>query len=76
MSTMNISLPASFKAFVEERVETGGYSTSSEYLRDLIRKDYEREHMRRLIKEGLESPRKPVDEKFWASKRKRAAPGK
>jgi len=42
MSTMNISLPKSFRAFVEERVESGGYSTSSEYLRDLIRRDYEK----------------------------------
>ena len=73
MSTMNISLPASFKAFIEERVESGGYSTSSEYLRDLIRQDHEREHMRQLIKVGLEAPRRPVDAKFWASKSRRLA---
>lgn len=68
---MNISLPESFKAFVEERVEAGGYSTSSEYLRDLIRRDYEREHIRALIRHGVESPHRPVDEKFWTTKKKR-----
>ena len=39
MSTMNISLPELLKAFVDERVSTDGYSTSSEYVRELIRAD-------------------------------------
>jgi len=38
MSRMNISLPDSLKAFVVERVSQRGYGTSSEYVRDLIRK--------------------------------------
>jgi antitoxin ParD1/3/4 len=37
MTTLNISLPESLKAFVEEQVTTGGYSTASEYIRALIR---------------------------------------
>ena len=39
MSTMNISLPEALKAFVDEQVATRGYSTSSEYVRELIRRD-------------------------------------
>jgi len=39
MSTMNISLPETLKAFVDEQVSRRGYGTSSEYVRELIRKD-------------------------------------
>lgn len=38
MSTMNISLPESLKSFVDEQVGERGYSTSSEYVRELIRR--------------------------------------
>jgi antitoxin ParD1/3/4 len=41
MSTMNVSLPASLKSFVDEQVSQRGYGTSSEYVRELIRKDQE-----------------------------------
>ena len=39
MSTMNVSLPEALKDFVEDQVSVRGYSTSSEYVRELIRKD-------------------------------------
>ena len=39
MSTMNVSLPEALKDFVEDQVSARGYSTSSEYVRELIRKD-------------------------------------
>jgi antitoxin ParD1/3/4 len=42
MATMNISLPAPMKAWVEERSADGRYANSSDYVRDLIRKDQER----------------------------------
>ncbi len=57
MSTMNISLPDDMKAFVDSQVAERGYGTSSEFLRDLIRKEQERQHMRSLILEGMASPR-------------------
>ena len=38
MSTMNISLPEELKDFVDSQVKRG-YGTSSEYVRELIRKD-------------------------------------
>ena len=37
MTTLNISLPDSMRAFIDEQITQGGYSTASEYIRDLIR---------------------------------------
>jgi antitoxin ParD1/3/4 len=37
MQTMNISLPDPMKHFVEEQVNTGAYSSVSEYVRELVR---------------------------------------
>ena len=39
METMNVALPESMKQFVQERVSAGGYSSVSEYIRELIRAD-------------------------------------
>ncbi len=39
MDTMNIALPENMKQFVQEQAATGGYSSVSEYVRDLIRTD-------------------------------------
>jgi antitoxin ParD1/3/4 len=55
MSTMNISLPNTLKSFVDERVSQGAYGTSSEYLRELIRKDKDRLHLRSLLVAGAAS---------------------
>jgi antitoxin ParD1/3/4 len=49
---MNISLPDSLKAFVDEQVASRGYGTSSEYVRELIRKDQDRQQLRALLLEG------------------------
>jgi len=56
MSTMNISLPDQLKRFVDERVASSGYGTSSEYLRELIRKDQDRLQLRALMLDGAASP--------------------
>jgi antitoxin ParD1/3/4 len=56
---MNISLPESLKGFVDQRVTEGGYSTHSEYVRDLVRKDeLDAAHarLRSLLTDGLASP--------------------
>lgn len=80
MSTMNISLPEALKAFVDERVDKDGYSTSSEYVRELIRADQVRRAERELallLREGLESGEGvPVNRAYWAGKRRRAARGR
>lgn len=53
---MNISLPESLKSFVDRQVSSRGYGTSSEYVRELIRKDQDREHLRGLLLAGAMSP--------------------
>jgi len=39
MATMNISLPDQMKAWVETQSADGRYSNSSDYVRDLIRRE-------------------------------------
>lgn len=56
MSTMNISLSQDLKAFVDEQVADKAYSTSSEYVRELIRREREKERLRQLLLEGAASP--------------------
>ena len=56
--TMNISLTDDLKAFVDTRVKSRGYSSSSEYVRDLVRRDEERakeEKFKALIEDGIQS---------------------
>jgi antitoxin ParD1/3/4 len=57
MGTMNISLPDGMKSFVDEQVEQRGYGTSSEYIRDLIRKEQDRLHLRQVLLDGAAAPR-------------------
>ena len=55
---MNISLTDELKAFVDARVKARGYSSTSEYMRDLVRRDEERaaeERFVALIQEGIDS---------------------
>lgn len=56
MSTMNISLPDEMKRFVDQQVREGAYAGSSEYVRELIRKDRELAKFRALLDAGAVSP--------------------
>lgn len=69
MSTMNISLSEGLKAFVDERVADGGYVTNSEYIRELIRRDQDRERLRNLLLEGAASPLIEAGDSFFAELR-------
>jgi antitoxin ParD1/3/4 len=60
MPTMNISLPESLRAFVEDQIAQRRYGTTSEYVRDLIRRDQDRQHLRGLLLAGAASERGPV----------------
>lgn len=69
---MNISLPDSLKAFVDEQVIQRGYGTSSEYMRDLIRKDQDRLHLRGVLLEGAASAQAaPVGDAYFEGLRHR-----
>lgn len=72
MSTMNISLPDGLKAFVDEQVSQRGYGTSSEYVRELIRRDQDRLQLRNLLLAGASSaPTATADERYFDGLRER-----
>lgn len=57
-NTMSFALPPSMRNYIDERVRGGEYGNTSEYLRDLIRRDQLAEAARRfrqLIADGVES---------------------
>ncbi len=66
MVTMNVSLPDPMKSWVEEQSQSGRYANSSDYVRDLIRRDQRRSgaivEMQTQIDAGLASgPAKGFD---------------
>ncbi len=60
MSTIKISLPEALQNFVDDQVSVRGYGTLGEYVRELIRKDLDRQRLRELILEGTASPREAM----------------
>ena len=67
---MSFALPEAMRAYIDARVSAGNYGNTSEYIRDLVRKDQEeqaRKRLRDLIEEGLASgpglPRSKADSK-------------
>jgi len=74
MSTMNISLPDDMKDFIDRQVAERGYGTTSEFLRDLIRREQDRLHLRGLILEGMASPKVgEADAAYFQKHRNRVA---
>jgi antitoxin ParD1/3/4 len=73
MATMNISLPDDLKSFVDEQV-AGHSSTSSEYVRELIRREQDKQTLRNLLLEGAASPPAgPADDTWFDELRRRIA---
>ena len=71
MSTMNISLPEELKSFVDQRIQAEGYGTSSEYMRELIRRDRDRVQFRDYLMKGVKSKAAgPADAAYFASLRR------
>lgn len=69
---MNISLPGALKAFVDQQVSSRGYGTSSEYVRELIRRDQDIQQLRALLLEGAGSAATdPVDAGYFKDLRDR-----
>lgn len=74
MGTMNISIPESLRDWVDSQVAQRGYGNNSEYVRELIRRDRERERLRTLLLDGAQSPAGPVaDDAFFDGLRARAS---
>ena len=72
MTSMNISLPDDLKAFVDQQTQRG-YSSASEFVRELIRnaqKQAAKEQLEALLLEGLDSG-EPIEvtPEFWQERR-------
>lgn len=76
MDDLNISLPASQQAFVEDQVTDGHYPSVSDYLSDLVRADQKakaQEKLEALLLEGLEGEDSEWTDSDWDTLRRRAA---
>jgi antitoxin ParD1/3/4 len=70
---MNTSLPDDLRSFVDLRIQSEGYGSSSEYMRALIRRDRDRAQFRQYLLDGVAA--KPVgrmDDGYFARLRKLA----
>lgn len=77
MTTLNISLPKTMRAFIETQVAEGGYSTASEYIRTLLREAQKRKakaKLEALLLEGINSG-EPIEAtaEYWEAKRRRVS---
>ncbi len=73
---MSFALPDALRTYIDQRVRSGQYGNTSEYLRELIRRDQEEQAKRRLrelIEEGLQSgPARTLTPKVAAELRQQA----
>lgn len=73
MTSLNISLPEPLRDWIEAQIKRGRYGNASEYLRELIRRDQERqaqERLEELLLEGVKSgSASPLTKQDWAELR-------
>jgi antitoxin ParD1/3/4 len=72
MAQLNISVPDALKGWIDKRLAQGRFSSPSDYVRDLVRRDQERANetawVQAMIDEGMASetlnqdPRDVIDE--------------
>jgi antitoxin ParD1/3/4 len=60
MTQLNVSIPPALKLWIDQRIAEGRYSSASDYVRDLVRRDQDMtlrdtEWLRGLVAEGLAS---------------------
>jgi antitoxin ParD1/3/4 len=81
MGTMNISLPDPMKSWVEDQTRSGRYANSSDYVRDLIRRDRARREaiaeVQAAVDAGLASgAAKPLDRQAFKERMRAQYAGK
>ena len=69
MTTMNISLTDDLKDFVERQVSEHSYTSTSEYVRAVLRREKDIATLRGMIMAGASGPRSPMDDAYFASLR-------
>lgn len=74
---MNISLPAALRTQLEKKLARDSYSSASEYVRELVRRDLQHEAIEKvdtLLLEGLKSgPATPMTKGDWQDLRRIAS---
>lgn len=75
---MNVSLPVPLRNRLDEKVNRlGSYGSTSDYVRELIRRDLDRDEAReqldRLISQGAQSPTELVTPEWWQARRESLA---
>jgi antitoxin ParD1/3/4 len=77
LASMNISLPAALRIQLEKKLARHSYSSASEYVRELVRRDLQREAIEKvdtLLLEGLKAgPATPMTEGDWEDLRRIAS---
>lgn len=72
-ATMNISLPEALRDFVEDAVSAGGYSSVSEYMRELVRQAKAEKDLEDRLLAALDSADLgPIDPEFFKGLKARA----
>lgn len=67
MDTMDFSVPEQFRAFVQNRVEEGGFGSTTDYLQQLIESEM-RKWLEAEIAKGIDSgPAEPMTAEDWES---------
>lgn len=78
-NTMSFALPESMREYIDARVRDGNYGNTSEYLRELIRRDQDQQaaqRLRELIADGLASGEgRPLTDEVIADLRAQALDG-
>lgn len=72
LTSMNISIPSALRDRLEEKLARQAYGSASEYVRQLIRQDLERDardKVEALLMEGVHSKKRiKVTPKWWDEK--------
>ena len=61
MTTLSISLPGPMRKFVQQQVKAGSFSTSSEYIRSLLRSETERQRKLEALRKDIQVAIDQVD---------------
>ncbi len=72
-ASLNISLPESLKAWIDQQIAQGGYGTVSEYFRQLLREEQKRQIREQIdakLLAALDSGQPiPATPEFWEERR-------
>ena len=73
MASLNISLSPQLRKWIDSQIRGGRYGNASEYLRELIRRDQERqaqERLEQMLVDGVSSgTASPLTQRDWAELR-------